>query len=347
MKNSLLFLSFLFLTATAFAQNTLIVDNTGSAPTGDHVYTNLQTAIDAAQEGDIIHVMPSPTSYGDITIEKDNSGISIFGNGYLATNIINRSMIGSTTIKGDNIRLSGITFFSSTNSLVISSDDPLDKANNIIIDNTEVEGYRLKVEYASNVLFKGCFITASGQGSSSTRSEITNNSEGVVFSNSIVLSTFDDLYNTEFYYTIIQGGLGFLSAGILSENAFTNSIILLSSLTSNEDNITNNDFENNYSSTSLQIGTNGNIGADNIINEGVIDVFESDGTNWLNEFNPNLPEGSSLIGAASDGSDLGVFGGSSPYSQTGISLPYIQELIAPLTIKKGSDTEVTIKAKGN
>ncbi len=333
MKTSLLFLSFLFLTATAFAQNTLIVDNTGSAPTGDHIYTDLQEAIDAAQEGDIIQVMPSPNSYGSIIFETDITGITIFGSGYLPNNI-GVSQLGTVIVKGDEIRISGFEI----SSLDIDSESATDKASNIFIENSELN--RLQVFNAASIVFNSCFINPAL--TSAVYPDFHRSSSGIVISNSVILARFDNFNNTEAINSIFASSNGI--ANDISGNTFKDNIILTSIQSSSD-----NQFINNFSIVQLSIGIDGNTGSDNIIDENatVENVFETDGTNWLNEFNPNLPEGSSLIGAASDGSDLGVFGGSSPYSQTGIPLPYIQELIAPLTIKKGSDTEVTIKAKGN
>ncbi len=339
MKRSILLFGFFFLTISAYGQNTLIVDNTGSAPTGDHIYTNLQAAIDAAQAGDVIQVMPSPTSYGNGIFDINTEGLTLFGAGYLPENG-NISEVGNITIRGDNIRLSGfrISF------LDIDSESASDKSSNIVIENSEITG--LQVFNSSNIVFNSCFLNPTVSAGSP---DFHSSSDGIVMSNSIVLSRFDNFNNTEVINSIFASSNGI--AGDLSGNRFTDSIILTtlpstsSSLASNE----NNHFINNFSLTSLSLGINGNTGFDNIIDDDatIETVLEQDGTNWLNEFNPNLPTGSSLIGAASDGGDLGVFGGLNPYSRTGQSLPAITEFIAPLSIKIGTDTEVTIKAKGN
>ncbi|MGB0348197.1 MAG: hypothetical protein ACPGGA_11970, partial [Balneolaceae bacterium] len=46
------------------AQNVKVVDNTGTGPSGESIYTSLQLAIDDANPGDIIQIFPSPHSYG-------------------------------------------------------------------------------------------------------------------------------------------------------------------------------------------------------------------------------------------------------------------------------------------
>lgn len=344
MKRAILLFGFFFLTISAYGQNTLIVDNTGSAPTGDHIYTNLQAAIDAAQAGDVIQVVPSPNIYGNGIFDINTEGLTLIGSGYLPENG-HTSTLGNITIQGDNIRISGIVF-SEGAELKIDSEDADDKATDIVIENTEI--HRLQVFNASNVVFNSCFINK--ESVSAVSPDIHSSSNGITITNSIILARFDNFANTEISNSIwsaIPEGNNFSTK--LEGNTFLNNILLgaypstTSSLSSNE----NNNFRFNYSSSIIAIGENGNTGSDNIVNEGVTDVLESDGTNWLNEFNPNLPTGSSLIGAASDGGDLGVFGGLNPYSRTGQSLPAITEFIAPLSIKIGTDTEVTIKAKGN
>ncbi len=65
-KPILLFI--LFFTSFAIAQTTHIVNNnTGT----DADFTDLQAAIDAAANGDIIHIQQSSTSYGNITLDKE------------------------------------------------------------------------------------------------------------------------------------------------------------------------------------------------------------------------------------------------------------------------------------
>ena len=65
-----------------FSQNILVADNNPGAPSGSHVYSTLQAAIDASTAGDIIHVIPSATSYGTVEVTTANDSISIYGVGF-------------------------------------------------------------------------------------------------------------------------------------------------------------------------------------------------------------------------------------------------------------------------
>lgn len=62
-------LFFLFFTSFAIAQPTTHIVNNNAGTSAD--FDNLQAAIDAAANGDIIHVQQSATSYGNITLDKE------------------------------------------------------------------------------------------------------------------------------------------------------------------------------------------------------------------------------------------------------------------------------------
>lgn len=132
MKTSLLtFLSIFAVGMTAFAQTTWLVDNTPNKPAGDHVLSSVQAAHDSAAAGDIIHVKPSETSYGNLTISKS---VKIFGIGFNPNKEIPiRSKIGTVYINGNDVRLSGllidyIHLAYATNANI----------SNILVDNCEV-----------------------------------------------------------------------------------------------------------------------------------------------------------------------------------------------------------------
>jgi len=56
--------------SNSYCQTIWIVDNNFNAPTGPNIFGSLQAAIDTASAGDIIHVQPSPISYGGGTIDR-------------------------------------------------------------------------------------------------------------------------------------------------------------------------------------------------------------------------------------------------------------------------------------
>lgn len=82
------------------AQNTITIDNT---PQSSTQYTTIQAAHDAAVDGDIIYVQPSPTSYGAVTITKP---ITIIGRSHSEPN--NISILSTVNIRSSNVTLKGL-----------------------------------------------------------------------------------------------------------------------------------------------------------------------------------------------------------------------------------------------
>ncbi|MEP1306659.1 MAG: hypothetical protein ABJK11_11665 [Balneola sp.] len=336
MKNSLLFLSFLFLTATAFAQNTLIVDNTGSAPTGDHVYTNLQTAIDAAQEGDIIHVMPSPISYGNIDIV-DKNNLSMIGVGInpqlLGTVSVEMSFLGQITLNNTSkIKLAGLSA-----GILRMLGNP---STELIVHNTRITGF--SIDALTNSVFQNSFINTS------VNSVVGPSSSGIQFVNCIITGVFSSIHNSNFTNNIIYHQNNVFSNNILNSVFRNNIIIGYEQFTTDPANSGNSVYEYNFSELSLPIsGTNaGNNNISTLTGELFTDGNIEFGVIWNRIWSPELGD-NNLINAGNDGTNIGPTGGAVPYTLDATPLPYIQELIAPLTIKKGTNTEVTIKAKGN
>ncbi|GAA4972705.1 hypothetical protein [Algibacter aquimarinus] len=125
-------LSFL-ITALLFAcyvkaQNTITVDNSVGA---NAQYSDLQSAISAASNGDIIYVHASEINYGDITIDKS---LSLIGFSHGDTD--KKTLIDEITLldNASNTRISG---FFITNDL--NANNNTVELNNIIIENNFFE----------------------------------------------------------------------------------------------------------------------------------------------------------------------------------------------------------------
>lgn len=112
MKKLFAFLCIL-LSVTSFAQTTRIVDHNFNAPTGPHIYSTLQAAVDAANAGDTIQIQPSPNAYGNVSInkqlvlvgigfnvQKDIPLSSVMGTITLTNNADNTSNSSGTVITG-------------------------------------------------------------------------------------------------------------------------------------------------------------------------------------------------------------------------------------------------------
>ena len=109
MKLQLTFLLIGLWFAAGNAQNILVVDNTNSGLTGDHIYTDLATAVEAAQAWDIIHIMPTTVAYGGVTIDKP---LSLIGSGFnpeIETHIyVSRVNSITLTSEGAGLRIAGL-----------------------------------------------------------------------------------------------------------------------------------------------------------------------------------------------------------------------------------------------
>jgi hypothetical protein len=212
------------ITPLAIAQTTLIVDHNFNAPTGPHIYSTLQAAADAANPGDTIQVQPSPTAYGNISIDKplvlvgigfnvvkDIAFESVIGQITLTNNADNTTQASGTTIKGLRITsgiwtsLSGASF---TLSNITVYNCILSYIYNVYmnLDNWEVYDCYM----TSNISSSSCFYTSY---------EITNS----LFRNNLLM------YNINFASTspgsnTITNNLLFGGVNIRAEGTNTNII---------------------------------------------------------------------------------------------------------------------------
>ena len=102
MKQTILLLIAITLGLNTIAQTIRIADNNANRPTGANIYATIQAAVDAAVANDIVYVQPSPTSYGNVTINKK---ITLRGIGFgFATGQPFNSTVGIITLtnRSDN-----------------------------------------------------------------------------------------------------------------------------------------------------------------------------------------------------------------------------------------------------
>lgn len=106
MKTLITIFAILGFNLTSFAQTTRIVDNNANG-IGD--YTTLSAAISAAQPGDVLLLVPSPTSYGKLELTSTGKRLTIAGGGFNGTTgmvtkldevILNGGNAGNTNLDG-------------------------------------------------------------------------------------------------------------------------------------------------------------------------------------------------------------------------------------------------------
>ena len=168
-KLGIFILAFTFIAITINAQTTV-----NNNPNTSADFTDLQTAIDAATNGDIIYVQQSPTSYGAITI---NKGLTIVGRSHSDSGY--KSEVGiitfadgasNTTLKG--LKTSSVTesnlgatitdlkFFD--NEIANFSLGNADTFNNVLIQGNILRGSLYMYANTSNVLINNNVIFAGG-----------------------------------------------------------------------------------------------------------------------------------------------------------------------------------------
>lgn len=363
----------LMLAAAIGAQATIItVSNNGNSP---GQYTDLQDAIDAASPNDTLYVHGSPTSYGDITIDKP---LTLIGNGWKP----DKQFLWPTEI--DNILLTDYdhptdsTIASGTVLMGFLVDDEITVNGTDYPDAWDVEGVAIIRCYvngvsigtsdgptdARNWLLQHSVI---GQitGTSGSISNPVDQRQAVgtdfIVNNCIFFSTLSRLISSTFSNCLFTSNTG---GSVMSSGTYYFSL----------NNIINNCIFNNY-----QINSNGggsmqyvdgvqlenciftssanldlsnpvygvNTSATNVLeNTDPLFVLDQDGL-YDDGDDYHLQAGSPAINAGSDGTDIGITGGTNPWpSTTGVpfqnsplpSMPQIIEmnLVTPFVPSNGT-----------
>ncbi len=346
----------------SYSQNILIADNNPGAPTGDHVYNTLADAITNAVAGDIIHVIPSATTYGTVEVTEANDSISIIGIGFNPDKDGPQlSEVDIVRISGSGIRIAGLYI---SNQLYIGYNNG--NYSGLSIENSDIR-YILSNSSAafsmSNVILRNCLIQNQTLISSSGIS-LSNRVNNSIITNNIILgyaSTGGTGAVSAYNGTIIKNNI-FYGTGEADEYGFevlenctvTNNIFFGRNPAARTS-IINTVFNNNVSvgntdNTLPPVGTN-ITGVDNVTTLTDETLVFGDGnivigTSWELDWDPT-PTNGLLLGTGSDGTDIGVTGGSIPFDITGTPLPYIQQFLVPEVIRQGTDLDVTVKAIGN
>lgn len=293
----------LFLSTATTAFSTIhTVDNKANSSAD---FANLQTAIDAASSGDTLYVEGSPNMYGSVVITKK---LAIIGAGYRSSN----TQLGFATVIGP-----------------IQYDEGEDEFGNPVSDPSG--------SYLTGINLWNAITIVSGTNYLMERNWMAliqlNPNTSAVLRNNIIESVW--LYN-HLASVMVQNSIiwnGIYSTNASSNVIFDHCLFLNNALTNtNAQYITiNNSIMFNISTDGLTYSTfNNNIsfaGADGIFvdfaygtntsNNNLVDVdplFSTiDGVTFSFTDDYRLKEGSPAIGAGSDGTDIGIYGGLFPF----------------------------------
>lgn len=343
------FIAILGVTSIANAA-TITVDNKTNAVA---MYTSLQDAVDAASAGDVILVAGSPTLYGDVTIDKQ---LSVIGAGYQYVSVQQGyySRVGNITLTTGTSTSASSSYFSG-----------LDRPTFILGNNI------------TSITIERCYVANVGMDSGSSldmRNSIVTgqiNAGGANYNNSNPSRQVDiNIYNSiigridsknELSNILIDHCLfyrAFTYFGII--NAIINNSIFYGGDTQLYlDRAIGCNFNHclSYGTTGTIIsGTNS--GGNNINNTDPL--FSNFSSTYIHQIFDKLDDyrlqtGSPAIGAASDGTDIGIYGGSYPFPVGGEGeflmaappqIPQIYEMnIQNATVPVNGTLSVQVKAK--
>jgi len=377
----------LFSSSILIAQTTWVADNNVGAPTGANVFTTIQEAMDAAADGDIVQVQPSPTTYGDVTIRTRN--ITLMGIGFnvdketpLTSRLSNilLSNTASNDSDADGVIIKGLQFailFPGFNT------GPAFILENVLVQNclfngilgvfgySEIDGMEIRdCRIAGNAIFYSVFRNSLIrnnliQGDIDIRTTTTNSS----IANNILYGGIDvdadgstvTILNNNFIgatgsETAFNGNLMNV---MVTNNIFYGSTPSISTGGSFSNNFRFNTFSNNIvyaTGDDTMPPTGGTSGTDNngmnniIANPNFVNGALSN--TWSTLYDFTLQAGSPALNAGSDGTDIGISGGTYPFPDANIVLkttdvPVIQILNTSGVINPGDDLPVRIKANSN
>ena len=343
MKKIILFV--LLLSIVSLSQATIInVDNNANRPSG--YQKNLQAAISNASAGDTIYVYPSNTTYGTITISKK---LHLFGFGYDGTtgavSKVTSFYLDTTTTPSSNPSGTSIQGFTVIN--YISCQKP--NITDIVVAGNNLDYYHNTINLSTNCsgwLITNNYIYGYVNLNNNTSIIISNNvfknhGYGIRTSNSSTVVISNNLFMQWSYFNAVYNATIGNNIFICSGNSYTGTTMA------------NNIFSNNISycsnsSYTYSLPPYGNSGSGNKQNQNpsfVTGTTTSSGYDFSKDY--HLQSTSPGKNAGTDGTDIGQYGGNSPFVWGGaFSIPKVTQMIImnPI-INQGTNINVNVKAK--
>jgi len=344
-------LSIIAVMACLVANATIRTVNNQSGSDAD--YTSISSAHGGAIDGDTIYIQPSPTSYGSLTVTKR---LVIMGAGHNPTFSLYNSKLdiiyfgnasGNSIIKGLNISQISTISSAISNNILISgcflspgSGNPIalntGTFNNWVFEGNVIQSndsYTNLSGIGSNCIFRNNYISSSAVGLN-----FYNVPSGTIFDHNIITQMFS---GSALSSGVASGTNVYFSNNIITTQANSNYGANYSCSFCTYD---NNIFWN-YSSSYAPVP-----GSNNLLN---IDP-ELNGWYWSSTYNYNsdfnVATESPAINAATDGTDIGIYGGIFNFSPFGIDggTPHIVDFsLESSTAPQGGTITIHLNANGS
>lgn len=344
MKNLFLTLIAIFISASVFSQSRFVVQNVTT-----QVYNNIDDAFENAVYGDTIY-LPGGVFALSSEQQTQNKKLTIIGAGYNTDSTLATSptyISHGMTFKGnsDGTYITGIQFNGT-----IYLGDATDDAMDVKIERCYVSSIVLRAVYtdtvdtnfemnecvvyyiygnnAKNALIQNCII----------HNQVTNFNQSV-FSHNIFTNIATNYYSDYYLFKYIDECM-------IADNIFwntTNSNICL--------NMENTVFTHNMFFSTLAFPIRTNTANNNLF--GVThDIMFTDvpsATTFTFDNNYHLITGSPGIGAASDGTDIGIYGGTKVWKDGGLPFnPHIRSTSIPMqTTDATLPVEISVGSQNN
>ena len=370
----------LFVSVNVFSQTILVADKNPNAPTGDHVYSDLQECIDNASDGDMIHIIPAAEDYGDVIINKE---LHLVGSGWVSDNqsgtITKVNTIVFVSDKANGSTLNGLVLIERTHYPVIFGDlnAPLDTLKNIEIFNCKIPG----ILQRDNCPLKNVILRNNVLATLSTRDGIptvnfdvtdgmtesiliSNNIIGTNYGNGNVLSGISAANQTLITNNLLYSRNGYYFFFHIRNCFITNNVFYGSSAAhfrygstvgSNYANVYTNNLS--YECTSyggcdippVSTSSPANTGSGNLTDTDPLYENLADSWAWENKWSLSLLNYSPLSNAGTDGTDIGITGGQYPFENYNNlrGVPYVHKLSVPGLIMQNQPIELEAEGRTN
>jgi hypothetical protein len=325
-----------FLAATSSATVTTVSNNANSPGQ----FTDLQAAINAAANGDTLYIHGSPTTYGDILL---NRTLTLIGSGYnpqkdvpmhTSLNVLMLdSVAGIRGCSNSNIIGLAITYLQ-------NSGGPF-RFDNILITLNHIAQVNLSPVLSSNIIFSQNLIDHFYTFSNVNNVVVRNN---IIYNSTSTFSNCQSVLITNNLYFYVNPSTTFV---IQDFSTITNNIFLNVYPNTNSSTFNNNLIFNSGNDV-LPYGNNTGSGNFN----GQVPVFVNDGGGNYNGINLgydyHLTTASPGHNGGTDGTDIGPFGGVDPLvDMTGTPpIPQIKIFnISNSVVQPNTPLDIYVKAK--